>query len=477
MPADVFRALANHRSAAYRSAALGVAIAGETATFWAHGALTEANSLSRRTHGALSEPPRPGTTKHRHIRAGTRHPTGPSPDETSTGPRARTRPDPSDPARTVGLVPPDTHEPPTGPPGVLIKTPAGPFLFYVGPGGVSAVVLPNGTATVVDAERVAVALGGPDQHWLAWADMTDTALRHFPDADPEQVLRTVAVSKDQRKKLALQAAVGRGPRWLGWALSDDPERLTRQRLVETTLDTAMLDWLSEDSRPEVRKAVAGNWRCAPALIDRLASDTDWNVRARAAKHHAATHETLTRIAADPHPEVLRFAAGRRSGTGTDLLHGLASSPRADVRIEVARNPRTPPGTLDLLARDPHPDVREAVASNRSTSRAAIDHLADHDTSSIVQAAIIDRRKTHPDRLARLARSRINEDRVAVAGDPNATPRTLTGLADDPTWSVRATAAEHPAIPVEALLLLLDDPRSYQVRNAAAGHLSDLGLLP
>ncbi|RKE18108.1 hypothetical protein [Streptomyces sp. TLI_171] len=245
----------------------------------------------------------------------------------------------------------------------------------------------------------------------------------------------------------------------------------------------------DDPSPFLRAQLAERPDLHQDAYRRLAADQNLWVLAALAENPAVGQDLVRRLAAHPHEHVQR-AAACHPGVPLDVLDRLAATGRLGndplPRIDAADE-----AELALLAASANPELRRLTALRRDLPAPVRDLLA-ADPVAKVAAAVAARpglgearlRAVHA-RHGRLAAPGIAANpeapagllRELVAGDHNVA--TLRALAAHPAADAtvltaclrdkraRRQAAAHPALPVERLRELLDDPDRVTAAAAAA----------
>ncbi|GIE81282.1 hypothetical protein Aph02nite_72320 [Actinoplanes philippinensis] len=218
--------------------------------------------------------------------------------------------------------------------------------------------------------------------------------------------------------------------------------------------------LAGDPNPGVRGAVAGNPALPEPMIRNLATDDSPTVRRHLASNPGVPLDLLARAARVPAGPLPRIAAA-----SPDEVRQLAESRSPQLRALVAERRDLPPEIRDRLARDPDAKVVKAVAPHPGLSEDLLREMVTrHGVRVIVTVA------TNPDAssalLVDLARHVPPVQKVfrEIARRPDAPAEALDRCLADP--QARPIAAAHPALPVDRIVALIDDPDE-RVATAAA----------
>lgn len=160
---------------------------------------------------------------------------------------------------------------------------------------------------------------------------------------------------------------------------------------------AILQRLSENHNPNVRKDVATNINVPVSILKKLAQDKNAGVRLAVAQNitmplpFLEDTPVLERLAKDRCPDV-RFAMADNGSPKMPaaILEHLSQDRNPDVRYAVARNKRTPDYVLAMLAKDKNRNVRLEVANNKRTPDYILDEILSKDKDWEISLAVLKR---------------------------------------------------------------------------------------
>lgn len=234
---------------------------------------------------------------------------------------------------------------------------------------------------------------------------------------------------------------------------------------ETSID--LLQQLSEDSDPEVRKIVASNPNTPTKILLKLGEEfpeiitanpifnllllenpQSYFIRLSLARSSTTSDRMLAKLADTREPEYEKIccAVAKNPNTSIDVLEQLANWIPSGyqyfgnkVQICVANNPNTPTFVLEQLARIRDESIRQAIFNHPNVSNTAIEII------------------------------RFIEEK------PGTPIHILEKLASDDLFYVRRLVAEHPFTPVQILEKLANDS-DYYICQLAIKHKNITSLI-
>lgn len=296
-------------------------------------------------------------------------------------------------------------------------------------------------------------------------------------ADPDPTIRVFAAADHRATPEALLTLAG------------DPDTAVRVTVCghPNTTDE-VLAALAGDPSDDIRRRVASHPSSSPDTLGRLAADPDPAVRVAVAAHRRTPPGTLHRLAAtptdDPDADTIWAAVAANAAVDAAVLHRLAAKPSDAVRVAVACHPRTAEPTLTWLAGDTNVHVRIAATRHPNATLAA--KIVAAATDPALYRDIVNSDACPPEMLtvdgvrsfavyARDCRN-IGVALVAVARHPDTPADTLTLLAGDDRYNIRAAVAAHANTPLDVLSRLADDTdsrvRSAVIANPNSGPVDD-----
>ncbi|GIJ50205.1 hypothetical protein Val02_70910 [Virgisporangium aliadipatigenens] len=220
--------------------------------------------------------------------------------------------------------------------------------------------------------------------------------------------------------------------------------------------------LATDAQQSVRDTVAVNPAVGGTMIRKMATDQTWSVE-RVILNPLVPLPVLGTLAG--RYRIRSTLLPRIAAATDDEIDQLTRSTGPAVRMLVAERRDLPRAIVDRLAADPDARVAKALAPNPMLSEQQLRAML---TAHGVRVAV--RIATNPNcgprLLQALATHRPQVQKVyrVIAAHPNATATALRHCLDD--WQGRPVAARHPALPVDVIVSLLDDPPPVQSAAAA-----------
>ncbi|MFJ9951819.1 hypothetical protein [Kitasatospora sp. NPDC091207] len=305
--------------------------------------------------------------------------------------------------------------------------------------------LARNTATPPDVLAALLANGGgpPVERCGRCADLPRACGDHEAGV---QALRTAALQNPATPATGLEQ------------FRDSPDVRVRAALAgRPDLSDELYRRLATDPDDLVRREAAANPAVGEPLIRVLAADPDRSVRTAVTANPALPMSLLTRLA-----PAVRLGTGlwpRVAAASPEELRDLARSTTAQLRAMAATRPDLPADLAAALARDADPSVAKRVATHPALAPHLLHGLAERHGPSLYPSLARNPR-CPPDLLHTMAvTTALGHDALlAVAQHPSASAATLRLCLESPYERVRAAAAANPALPVAAMVRLLEAAR-------------------
>ena len=311
---------------------------------------------------------------------------------------------------------------------------------------------------------------------------------------PPELVERFAKSADPSIREALTHSL-LAPRAVLEALAADPSEKIRASLAKHGTEPSILELLLHDPSETVRLALAENFALPPALLHRFDPADTPKILTAVYSHHSADADLRVRILSHPRPEApgillqskirpspgffekikhllapeILAAIPELTGIAPAIIDILSRDRHHTVRLAVAKRLRRRTTTAtktnteiaSRLAKDPHPDVRLAICTDpRLTAAATASLFADPDPRIREKSAI--------SVLWHLSSLRDHHALIHYAEIHRKKSPLLVRLARDPDHSVRHEIARCPEAPPRALGILFDDP-SPQIAQTVRNH--------
>lgn len=227
---------------------------------------------------------------------------------------------------------------------------------------------------------------------------------------------------------------------------------TRLILASWTPHRELLDELSRDGNPAVRRTVALNAYSPDGLLKKLAEDPVCDVRRAVAENPNTPHEILANLSLClnfdlmRNPTVAKLVDQCKNSINPDELLHFARNPIRLIREAVAENPNTSPQALLVgLSADDRRSIRAKAISNPNFPADKLTELSEKKEESI-REAVARNPKAPQDVLSKLARDESVGVKEAVAGNPNTPLETIKELVKDRAWIIRRAIYNNPNTP-------------------------------